>query len=87
MNTQMDGPYTLRKAERVGVSRNGNPTFRVYFDNIGGSFLTSTDAGVAYAIPNWKAGDKVVIKLTKAERISYGWRVDIINGRAIRRHN
>lgn len=77
--------FTFISARRVGNSRNGNPTWRVTFENVAGSFLTQTDSSTGYDIPNWKTGDKVAVKLTpKTERIIYAYRVRIINGRAVR---
>lgn len=39
------------RIERMGLSRNGNPRFRLHTDQ--GTFATKTDASLAYGIENY----------------------------------
>lgn len=61
--------------ERIGMSVNGNPNFRVHLDN-GNVYRTSSDSSVVYEINNpvYK-GVTVRLLLTEAQRI---WDISVI---------
>jgi hypothetical protein len=58
--------------ERLKLSRNGNPRFRIMIENHG-MYTTSSDASVSYDIDNWsRSGEVVEWTLTRAGRVAYG---------------
>lgn len=60
---------TIAKLERLRLSRNGNPRFKVTFTN-GESAHTQTDGAVGYSIENPEYRDvPVLVKFTAAGRI------------------
>lgn len=61
--------------ERIGMSVNGNPNFRIHLDN-GNVYRTSSDSSVVYEINNpvYK-GVTVRLLLTEAQRI---WDISVI---------
>lgn len=61
--------------ERIGMSVNGNPNFRIHLDN-GNVYRTSSDSSVVYEINNpvYK-GITVRLLLTEAQRI---WDISVI---------
>ena len=63
----------LFDVKRIASSKNGNPNFIVRIDGKGPyleSYRTSNDAGIAYAITNFKKGTMVLLTLTPAHRIT-----------------
>jgi hypothetical protein len=62
---------TIDRVECMGTSYYGNPYFKVYLlANENFAWLrTSINAGVNYEITNYRRGDKVNVKLTRAGRI------------------
>lgn len=61
--------------ERINMSTNGNPNYRVHLDN-GNVYRTSSDSGVVYEIDNVVfRGVTVRLLLTKANRI---WDISVI---------
>ena len=55
---------------RLATSVNGNPRFRIHFED-GGSAITQSDAGFCYAIENREfRGVDVEVTYTRAGRIS-----------------
>ena len=65
---------TIARLERMRSSHNGNPKFRVIFDN-GQSYETKTDAMVGYKISEYYVGREVKVTL---QPIGHG-RVQIID--------
>lgn len=61
---------TISWFERLNSSVNGNPRYRVHFDN-GSSAITMSDAGFCYAVgnPGLRDGDTVEVEFTRAGRI------------------
>lgn len=71
---------TITSLERLRLSVNGNPRFRVTFDN-GLTAQTQSDAGFAYAIENPEYRDVPLdVTLTRAGRISHIARSDGTRG-------
>ena len=61
--------------ERIGMSTNGNPNYRVHLDN-GNVYRTSSDSSVVYEIDNAVfRGVTVRLLLTEAQRI---WDISVI---------
>ena len=62
----------IEKIERLNGSVNGNPAWRITFDD-GTRARTSSDVAVSYEIgnPGLRAGDLVQITFTRAGRIAY----------------
>jgi hypothetical protein len=53
-NTMRKTVYVkITQVERVGTSRNGNPTYRIY-TTTGDTFLTETDGQIGYAATNYR---------------------------------
>ncbi len=64
---------TISRVERVGTSKNGNPTYEIVFTD-GTTARTQTDAGVVYGLPNpGNIGVPVTVKATPAGRV---WSVE-----------
>lgn len=75
----MPVPHTdegvITHIERIGMSVNGNPNYRVHLDN-GNVYRTSSDSSVVYEIDNAAfRGVTVRLLLTKANRI---WDISVI---------
>lgn len=67
-------PKTLTRIERLKSSVNGNPRFRLGFDDAT-SAITSSDYGFCYEIGNegMREGDSVRVSTTAAGRICDLW--------------
>ena len=61
MAIHFSGKCTVVDYERLKLSRNGNPRFRVWLDfgNEERLFKTVSDGGLSYRLENFKRGDKV----------------------------
>lgn len=62
----------IDRVERLGTSHYGNPYYEVWAFDEAKCFYrmrTSINAGVNYEITNYRRGDKVNVKLTRAGRI------------------
>lgn len=73
--TQHTDEGVITHIERIGMSVNGNPNYRVHLDN-GNVYRTSSDSSVVYEIDNAVfRGVTVRLLLTKANRI---WDISVI---------
>jgi hypothetical protein len=61
---------TITHLERLHNSVNGNPRFRITFDD-GSTHLLSSDASLGYCITNTEYRGALNVWLTKAGRVSY----------------
>jgi hypothetical protein len=68
MDKAADFTATVTRLERMRNSVNGNPKYRVGFDN-GRSHVTMADAGFCYGITNPEMRGQVDVWLTKAGTI------------------
>lgn len=60
---------TIERLERLKLSVNGNPRFRIYFTD-GQTALTQTDSSIAYGLENRKnIGVPVTVTATPAGRV------------------
>jgi hypothetical protein len=60
---------TIDHLERLKLSANGNPKFKIYFTD-GSTATTQTDAGVSYGLENREnIGVPVLVKATPAGKV------------------
>lgn len=72
----------LTDTERIGLSRNGNPSFRLTVqvkeerpNKAFGifhtqEFRTETDGSIGYSVENFRTGREVILTLTRAGRVT-----------------
>lgn len=76
----------IESIERLNLSVNGNPRFRIHYSYVGlgthyASAITSSDHAFCYEVgnPGLRAGDTVDLTFTRAGRISGMKRVETVD--------